>query len=79
MEAVGPGMLREVGAAGRPDCADVVGRLFAAQRFDDRGVEPALAVPRLSRCYTRAASRTRVLAGPAVGDVAAALAHQADT
>lgn len=62
-----------------PDCADVVGRLFAAQRFDDQGVEPALAVPRLSRCYTRAASRTRVLAGPAVGDVAAALAHQADT
>ena len=35
-----------------PDCADVVGRLFAAQRFDDQGVEPALAVPRLSRCYT---------------------------
>lgn len=34
-----------------PDCADVIGRLFAAQRFDDQGVEPALAVPRLSRHY----------------------------
>lgn len=35
-----------------PDCADVVGRLFAAQRFDDQGVEPALAVLRLSRRYS---------------------------
>ena len=35
-----------------PDCADVIGRLFAAQRFDDQGVEPALAVLRLSRRYS---------------------------
>lgn len=35
-----------------PDCADVVGRLFAARRFDDQGVEPALAVLRLSRRYS---------------------------
>ena len=35
-----------------PDRADVVGRLFAAQRFDDQGVEPALAVLRLSRRYS---------------------------
>lgn len=62
-----------------PDCADVVGRLFAAQRFDDQGVEPALAVPRLSRCYTERRLERACPLGPAAGDVAAVLAHQANT
>ena len=50
-----------------PDCADVVGRLFA--------VGGAAALETLFR----AASRERVLAGPAVGRLAKVLAHQADT
>lgn len=39
--------------AGRigPDCVDVVARIFASQRIDEQGVDPALAVLRLSRRY----------------------------
>lgn len=62
-----------------PDCADVVVRLFAAQRFDDQGVEPALAVPRLSRRYSERRLERACPLGPAVGDVAKVLAHQANT
>ena len=35
-----------------PDCAMVVGGLFAMERLDDRAVEPALAVLRLSKRYS---------------------------
>ena len=35
-----------------PDCALVVGRLFAMERLDEQGVEPALAVLRLSKRYS---------------------------
>ena len=35
-----------------PDCAAVVGRLFAMERLDDQAVEPALAVLKLSKRYS---------------------------
>ncbi|QOL32661.1 IS21 family transposase [Bifidobacterium eulemuris] len=35
-----------------PGCAAVIGRLFAAERLDEQGVDPALAVLRLSKRYS---------------------------
>ena len=35
-----------------PGCAAVIGRLFAMERLDEQGVEPALAILRLSKRYS---------------------------
>ena len=35
-----------------PDCATVIGKLFAVERLDEQGIEPALAVLRLSQRYS---------------------------
>lgn len=35
-----------------PDCATVIGELFAMERLDEQAVEPALAVPRLSKRHS---------------------------
>ena len=35
-----------------PDCATVIGKLFAMERLDEQAVDPALAVLRLSKRYS---------------------------
>ena len=51
-----------------PDCAMVVGGLFAIERLDDQAVEPALAVPRLSKRYS--AQRLENACPPALRTIA---------
>ncbi|WP_240947344.1 Mu transposase domain-containing protein [Bifidobacterium oedipodis] len=51
-----------------PDCATVIGRLFAMERLDEQGVEPALAVLRLSKRYS--ARRLEKACALALGSIA---------
>ena len=51
-----------------PDCAMVVGGLFAMERLGDQAVEPALAVPRLSKRYS--AQRLENAYSPALRTIA---------
>ena len=61
-----------------PGRAAVIGRLFAMERLDEQGVEPALAILRLSKRYS--AQRLENACSPSLRSIAspAVFAHQTD-